>query len=457
MDVIFRNEIKTNELIMKVVWGVYIFGFAVLAILYMSGITQVTLQGMIFGFLFGLVLLVAGSLIWRFYTEKRFIKYMFAFIGTTLIAGVIILCGEGMFFSPLWFCLVAVISMYSDLPLIISTAGVAYVLNFLLITYIPGRELEGLIFIDYIGQPGALLLAFACIIFATFKGRKFLDLVIKSEEEAIHMKQDMSKILDNSKEAADKASSLSSVLSDSADNISASIQEIASTTNDLAASVTDLAQKSDEMNTSSRETTSRASQGGKETEGVLDQINVIRQVIGRVQVSVERLVEKTKTIGNMVGTINAISNQTNLLALNAAIEAARAGTHGKGFSVVADEIRKLSEQTAYSANEINVIVEENEKESQATMQEIEVGAEQINSGAIVIENSGTTFKDIVVEVKELTKHLEDISSMFERLQSNSQSLAAITQEQSASVLQLSDMAGSLKEISVKLSEDLYTA
>ncbi len=126
------------------------------------------------------------------------------------------------------------------------------------------------------------------------------------------------------------------------------------------------------MAESSQTVNEKASKGREEVENAQKQIDVIGQVIERVLTSVEGgLIRKTVEIGKMVASINEISNQTNLLALNAAIEAARAGgSYGQGFAVVADEVRKLSEQTALSASNISMIVEENELESSAAMEEI---------------------------------------------------------------------------------------
>ena len=215
-----------------------------------------------------------------------------------------------------------------------------------------------------------------------------------------------------------------------------------------------LSQASQEMAEMGRQAADHALKGGGDVEDTLNQIDIIWEVISKVQESVENLVGKTKKIGKMVASINEISDQTNLLALNAAIEAARAGSYGRGFAVVADEVRKLSEQTVLAAQEITLIIKENEKESEITREEISRGAEKIRMSSGIIENTGANFKAIIDEVGEVTERLETIAGKVETLKANSENLAAITQEQSASVMELNELARKLHTTSQKLSKNL---
>lgn len=454
MDIMFQNETSKNLLVLKLLWAALIGGFGVSTVLNFAGLADTRPEALIFGFIIGLGLVAVATVLWRFYAEKSFMKYIFILTGVIMVTVIISLSGEGFSLSPLWFSIVVVASMYFSVPLILFSVCLCYIANLVMVLYMPGPGLEDLPLETFIGQPGTLIVAFAAVAFTVREGKKLMDLIINSEAEANRMKQDMGKVLDNSQKAAVESSSVSEALSDSTESISASIQEIASTTNEFASSVMDLARMSANMAEVSRETSTRASQGGEEVEGALNQIDVIREVIEKVQHSVEGLVEKTKKIGKKIASINDISDQTNLLALNAAIEAARAGTHGKGFAVVADEVRKLSEQTASTAQDITVIVNENEKESELTMQEIMRGTEQIKSSSGVIENTGTNFKAIIDAVESVTGQIEEIAANVEKLKGNSENLASITEEQSASVTKLNELAGNLRKTSRTLSENL---
>ncbi len=127
---------------------------------------------------------------------------------------------------------------------------------------------------------------------------------------------------------------------------------------ELGDGITTVAYNTEESKKLSTETEKTSEQGLKSMEGLVDTIKSNNDAVAKLAASVEELEGKSVNIAKITNVIKDISSQTNLLALNAAIEAARAGDAGKGFSVVADEIRKLSEQTSKSTKEIDGIVNE---------------------------------------------------------------------------------------------------
>lgn len=190
---------------------------------------------------------------------------------------------------------------------------------------------------------------------------------------------------------------------------------------------------------------------------------------------INSLSEKANSIGSIVETITSISEQTNLLALNAAIEAARAGEAGRGFSVVAEEVRKLSENTAQSTGNVKNIINNIQKDierAKSTMKHAEsVVAEQDHA----VKNTKETFKEIntaienvVQKINNITESLknvddsrnkvvkvvEDVSEMSNSIADATQSVCGVTEEQNAEMEEVSALSEELNRMAQKLSGEI---
>ena len=140
-------------------------------------------------------------------------------------------------------------------------------------------------------------------------------------------------------------------------------------------------------------------------------VQVMRQIAATVQESsktVTTLGERSNQIGEIINTIKDIASQTNLLALNAAIEAARAGEQGRGFAVVADEVRALSERTTKAAYEIGEMIESIQGETREAVVAMAQGMQQVESGSIEASHSGAALQDILAQVNAVAQQVSQI-------------------------------------------------
>lgn len=166
---------------------------------------------------------------------------------------------------------------------------------------------------------------------------------------------------------------------------------------------------------SSLETVNTATNGNVAIEKTIDQINLIADKNEITSMQIEKLDNKSSEIEQIVSLITAVSNQTNLLALNAAIEAARAGEHGKGFAVVADEVRKLAVQSGKAAGKINQLVRGIQTDIQESVDSIEEGRFAVKEGITIVANAGEIFANIKNSVTNVTKQINHITTIVNKV------------------------------------------
>lgn len=185
-----------------------------------------------------------------------------------------------------------------------------------------------------------------------------------------------------------------------------------------------------------------------------------------------KLQNLSKEVEGITGTINDISNQTNLLALNAAIEAARAGENGKGFSIVAEEIRTLSEESNEGSNKISTLIKQMVSEINSAVNAMAINKDAIEQGVIIVNETDQSFINITNSIKDITKDInkiaslteeevlisnniitliEEVSSISENTSASSQEISASCEEQSSAIESLSNSSQDTSSMALDLN------
>ncbi|MBN6186089.1 methyl-accepting chemotaxis protein [Aneurinibacillus sp. BA2021] len=216
-----------------------------------------------------------------------------------------------------------------------------------------------------------------------------------------------------------------------------------------------------------------AQEGEESLKKVGMEMNDISQKVSETEVQIRELGNRSEAIKGIIGTIHQISEQTNLLALNAAIEAARAGEQGKSFAVVAQEIRKLAEQSGRSASEIATLISDIHAKIGTAVDSMGESSQAVSDGRSVVEEAGQAFSKILQAIGDLNKQIEmvtfssetisegtevivrqgdEISRLAAAAAADTQEVAAASQEQTATMEEIN----AASEMLAKMAEELQT-
>ncbi|WP_144788842.1 methyl-accepting chemotaxis protein [Lysinibacillus fusiformis] len=205
-------------------------------------------------------------------------------------------------------------------------------------------------------------------------------------------------------------------------------QEVVLTMNEMSIGIQRLADTTSEIAESSSTMTGLVETSVNHSQEVVSQIQNVESSVLRTAKHVEEMGDRFGSIEEMVTIITSIADQTNLLALNAAIEAARAGEAGKGFAVVADEVRKLAELSKTSADEIHTHLKSFKTITERALHEMSDSAVDVQAGNRAVQRIGESLEQILESVVEVNNKIQDDSAVIEEMSAGSEEILATTEQ-----------------------------
>ncbi|SDC44991.1 methyl-accepting chemotaxis protein [Pelagirhabdus alkalitolerans] len=292
---------------------------------------------------------------------------------------------------------------------------------------------------------------------------------INEKFEAIHNRSEklyqfISKLTDQMNTQTNTVNESINTLAEDSTNISVTLEEISSGADEQAQSASSLtegfqqfantimsvAMNGENIKSESQDMLSITNEGRELMDQSVEKMAIIDRTIKESLDKVKGLDDMTLKITNLVTVIQEVAEQTNLLALNAAIEAARAGEHGKGFAVVADEVRKLAEQVSLSVNDITTTTTGIQEESSAAVNALEQGYQAVSEGSEQIQTTGNTIKQLnsIItgmgdEISGVSTSLYDILDNTKSINESISNIASVSEESAAGIAEADSSAGRL--------------
>jgi methyl-accepting chemotaxis protein len=276
--------------------------------------------------------------------------------------------------------------------------------------------------------------------------------------------ESLNNILLDVNEAISATASSANQISSSSEEMAAGSQEQSSQTSEVASAVEQMTKtivettkNSSSAAESAKKAGNIAQEGGKVVNETIEGMNRVAEVVKKSAETVQQLGKNSDQIGEIVQVIDDIADQTNLLALNAAIEAARAGEQGRGFAVVADEVRKLAERTTKATKEIAGMIRQIQKDTEGAVESMKLGTIEVEKGKELADKAGESLKEIITGASEVVNMAtsvaaasEEQSSAAEQISKNIEAISTVTQQSAGGVQQIARAAEDLNKLTLNL-------
>jgi len=303
--------------------------------------------------------------------------------------------------------------------------------------------------------------------------RAVVQKVAHSSDQVAAASEELTASSEQSAQASDQVAQVIVGMANGAEKQMKAVDDTASVINQMSEGIQQIVVNANTVSGTSEKTAGSAQKGSQAIEKAIAQMNNIEKTVTRSAQVVTKLGERSKEIGQIVDTISGIAGQTNLLALNAAIEAARAGEQGRGFAVVADEVRKLAEQSQDAAKQIAGLITEIQNDTDSAVIAMDDGTKEVRIGADVVNAAGQTFEEIFGLINDVTVQMREISAAIQQMASDSQqvvesvneidtiskdasaqaqTVSAATEEQAATMEEIAASSQALAQMATELTQ-----
>ncbi|MEG8945539.1 HAMP domain-containing methyl-accepting chemotaxis protein [Rosettibacter firmus] len=278
--------------------------------------------------------------------------------------------------------------------------------------------------------------------------------------------ESLTNILSNIAEMINLTASISEQISSSTEQMAAGAQEQSSQALEVVTQVEEMtrtilstSKNATLASDASKKAGQVAREGGVVVEKTVEGMNRIAEFVEKAVEKIQVLGKNSEQIGEIVQVIDDIANQTNLLALNAAIEAARAGEQGRGFAVVADEVRKLAERTTKATKEISDMIKRIQEVTENVVVSMSEGSSEVKSGKSLAQKAGESLKEIIYAsdavldvINQVAAASEEQSVTSEQINRNVETISKVTNESAAGIQQIASAADELNRMTTNLKE-----
>ena len=287
--------------------------------------------------------------------------------------------------------------------------------------------------------------------------QEMIDKIYQTSDTLLASGKEISSLGDQVERSAEEVGEAIQNVAAGAEEQSAQIEETSNNVNFLINDIQNVNKKTNKLNQSAEGVVNSIKKGNDSLSNAVTMVNKVEKNTAEIGEVIKNLGSSSDEIGNITELINGIAEQTNLLALNAAIEAARAGESGRGFSVVADEIRELAEESANATGQIARRIKQIQKDVSLVVDKMSRNQDTVKQGVILINKTGESFEDIKelvnnlgVIIKGVNSSTTDMRKNSERVQKIMTSIAGVSQEFSNSSEEVAssseDQLVSIKEI-----------